>query len=170
MCFWGEIAFFNCDGTVSRQKHLCSLVPDDGYRAGVVICDNYETPEACKHSQTERTVPHRAMYHHVCNRSMDQPRRKWTPSIRVPDIFVTAQAGKGGKLKDSVQFQWCDGSLRSLEDIFNKHAGSFNWWGGDLLKMEEEEVCRLIGKGKYEHWVGVWSGKTEKAEDEVISG
>lgn len=166
MCFWDEMAFFNCDGTVERQKHLCKRVPHDGLRAGVEICKNYETPLGCKHSETTRPVPHRAIYRHVCDKNKPPTgsgtRPIWRPSIREPvSMYVTGTPESGGNIKNSMQFWWCDGSLRSVEDVYGKHAGGFSWRGMDLLQLKEEEVCRLTGKGTYEHWVGVWSGNKE---------
>ena len=61
-----------------------------------------------------------------------------------------------------MQFAWCDGSFCTLEDVFGKHAGGFNWRGVDLLQVGEEEASRLAGKGTYEHWVKVWKGETEE--------
>lgn len=51
-----------------------------------------------------------------------------------------------------------------MEEVFGKNAGEFRWRGVDLLQVGEEEVCRLVGKGTYEHWVAVWSGERQKAE------
>ncbi len=75
---------------------------------------------------------------------------------------MTGHSRNGGKLRNSAQFRWCDGSLCTVEDVFGKDAGAFYCGGVDLLKMEREEMCRFVGKGTYEHWVGVWSGKSEK--------
>lgn len=179
MCFWDEMAFFNCDGTVERQKHLCQRVPyydyGGGRRAGVEICkSDSETPLfGCRHSETSRTIPHQAIYRHVCDRKPAGPppatgsggcRPKWTPVIKEQpfSVFVTGTPRGGGKLKDSVQFRWCDGSLCTVEDVFGENsAGEFNWRGVDLLRLEEGEMRKLVGKGTYEHWVGVWSGSKE---------
>lgn len=173
MCFWSEIAIFNCDGTVERQKHLCRLANTDVNAAGVEICKNFETPSGCKHSQTSRPTPHRAMYLHVCQPDAHRPlagsgiRPKWTPLIKEPfSVYMTGRPDNGGKLKNSAQFRWCDGSLCSVEDVFGRNAGVFYRGGVDLLKMEREEMCRFVGKGTYEHWVDVWSGKAEKKSEE----
>ena len=161
------MALFNCDGTVSRMKHLCDLVPYDGHRAGVAKCNNYETPLGCPHSQTTRAVPHQAIYRHVCDQAYKSDaesgiRPKWKPTIKKPaTAFVTSRSENGGKLKDSMQFWWCDGHLRTLEQVFGESAGPFPQPMGDLLHTPEEVVCKLIGKGTYEHWVGVWSGNAE---------
>jgi hypothetical protein len=169
MCFWSEMAFFHCDGTVQREKHLCKLVPNDGHGAGVEICKNYETPSGCKHSDTTRAIPHRAIYRHVCHKDAYRPpagtgiRPKWTPLIKEPfSVYMTGRSADDGELKNSVQFRWCDGSLCSVEDVFGRNAGDFNCGGVDLLKLEEQDVCRLVGKGTYEHWVGLWSGNAER--------
>lgn len=150
------------------MKHLCSLVPYDGHRAGVEICKNYENPLGCKHSKTARTIPDQAMYRHVCDKDAYRPpsgsgiRQKWKPSIKVTgDMFVTCQAGDGVEMKDGVQFQWCDGSIGTLEEVLGKSAPLFRWGGVDLTELEEEDVSALVGKGTYAHWMDVWSGKTE---------
>jgi hypothetical protein len=172
MCFWSEIALFNCDGTVSRTKHLCDLVLANKPRAGVDICENDENHIGCNHSATRRTLPHRAVYHHVCDKNAYRPpagsgiRLKWKPSIKVnADMFVTRQAGAGAQLKDGLRFQWCDGSILTLEEVFGDSAPLFCWGGVDLLELEEEEVTKLVGKGTFQHWLDVWGGKMEKSEE-----
>jgi hypothetical protein len=168
MCFWSEIALFNCDGTVQRQKHLCRLVPNDGLRAGVEICKDYETPLGCKHSETARPIPRRAMYRHVCDKDAYKTpagsgmRPKWTPAIKAAFPLVVTNSDKNsGQLKDSVQFKWCDGSVCTLEEVFGDDAPRFCWGGVDLLRLTEGEVVEMVGKGAYQHWVGVWSGEAE---------
>jgi hypothetical protein len=174
MCFWSELALFHCDGTVSRNKHLCSLIPtnDDKPHAGVEICTSNQTTLGCEHSATTRTLPHRAIYHHVCDKNayrgpatagFGSIRPKWKPSIRVTgDVFVTCQSGDGAQLKDGVKFQWCDGSICTLEEVYGMAAPLFCWGGVDLLELGEDEVNVLVGKGTYQYWLDVWAGKSEQ--------
>lgn len=63
-------------------------------------------------------------------------------------------------------FRWCDGSLCTVEQVFGENDRRFCWGGVDLLQVEEEERCLLIGKGTYEHWLEVWGGRMEKEEEE----
>lgn len=52
--------------------------------------------------------------------------------------------------------------MSTLEDKFHTDAGPFNWRPVDLLTVDEGKRIMLLGKGRYEHWVEVWSGIAEK--------
>lgn len=167
MCFWSENAFFNCDGSVSRMKYLCTPAADK-HRSGADICKNYENNLGCKHSETDRAIPYQAPYRHVCDKDGYNPparsgiRHSWKPSINTTkDMFIRAKSGDGSELKNGVQFQWCDGSICTLEEVYSKDAPLFCWGGIDLLELEKDEREALVGKGRYEYWVEVWSGKKE---------